>query len=284
MKRKNKAGLTAWKRFVSKSHSARGRLRIGIVGKYFETGEFALMDSYISVVEAVKHAAWSIGKSPEIVWLSADGYEKNPKALRELKEFSGIIVPGGFGSRGVEGKIAAIRFCRENRIPYFGLCFGMQLAVIEFARNVSRIKGATSREFDQEARHPVIDVMESQKDKLSRKEYGGTMRLGAYLCKLRSGTLAHDTYKKGIISERHRHRYEVNPQYVMKLSEAGLKFSGVSPDHSLMEIAELPKNKHPFFLGTQFHPELQSRPLKPHPLYVAFAKAASKRRPLRSRA
>ncbi|MDP3901275.1 MAG: CTP synthase [bacterium] len=284
MRRKKVRDLRAWRRFVAKSHAGRGKVRIGIVGKYFETGEFSLMDSYISVIEAIKHAAWDIGKSPEIVWLSAGDYEKNPRALRELREFSGIIVPGGFGSRGVEGKIAAIRFCRENKIPYFGLCFGMQLAVIEFARNVCRIKGATSREFEKGAEHPVIDVMESQKDKLRAKEYGGTMRLGAYPCKLRSGTLAHDTYKKSAISERHRHRYEVNPQYVMKLSEGGLKFSGVSPDHSLMEIAELPKTKHPFFLGTQFHPELQSRPLAPHPLFVAFLKAASMRRLLRSRA
>ncbi|MDO8655304.1 MAG: CTP synthase [bacterium] len=253
-------------------------VRIGIVGKYFETGDFTLMDSYLSVIEAIKHACWAHNREPVITWLSAEIFEKNTKALEELKKFDGIIVPGGFGNRGVEGKIRAIEYCRKRRIPYFGLCLGMQLMVIEFARNVCRLKGATSGEFQKNAQYPVIDIMEEQKAKLSKKEYGGTMRLGSYACKLRSGTLAEKAYKKGLISERHRHRYEVNPKYIMKLTEGGLKFSGVSPDHRLMEIAELPQIKHPFFLGTQFHPEFQSRPLHPHPLFREFVAACIKSR------
>ena len=251
--------------------------RIGIVGKYFETGDFTLMDSYISVIEAIKHASWAHNREPIIAWLSAETYEKNPQALEELKKFDGIIVPGGFGNRGGEGKIRAIEYCRKRKIPYFGLCLGMQLMVIEFARNVCRLKGATSGEFQKNAQYPVIDIMEDQKVKLSKKEYGGTMRLGSYACKLRSGTLAEKAYKKGFVSERHRHRYEVNPKYIMKLTEGGLKFSGVSPDHRLMEIAELPQTKHPFFLGTQFHPEFQSRPLNPHPLFREFVGACMRR-------
>ena len=161
-------------------------------------------------------------------------------------------------------------------MPYFGLCYGMQLLVIEYARNKANLPGATTAEIHKDAPHPVIDIMPDQKEKMLKEDYGGTMRLGTYPCKLRSGTIAHAAYGAGEVSERHRHRYEVNPQYVMKLTEAGLKFSGVSPDHTLMEIAELPQEEHPFFLGTQFHPEFLSRPLDPHPLFVAFVKAAGK--------
>ncbi len=181
---------------------------------------------------------------------------------------------GGFGSRGVEGIIAAIRFAREQKIPYFGLCYGMQLMCVEYARNVAGLAGANTAEIDSHAPHTVIDLMPEQKEKIKRGEYGGTMRLGTYPCALKDGTIARTAYGAADIGERHRHRYEVNPAYIQKLQDAGLVFSGASPDGRLMEIAELPKEKHSFMLGTQFHPEFLSRPLAPHPLFMAFIKAA----------
>jgi CTP synthase len=197
--------------------------------------------------------------------------------LKELDTYDGIIVPGGFGSRGIEGKIAVIQYCRENKIPYFGLCYGMQLAVTEFARHVAGMKDANTTEINPKTPFPVIDIMPEQKKNLQDKNFGATMRLGAYPANIKNGTVAHVAYGKESISERHRHRYEVNPEYIQKLEDAGLVFSGTSPDGLLMEIAELPKTKHPFFLGTQFHPELKSRPLDPHPLFVAFIKASISR-------
>ena len=186
-------------------------------------------------------------------------------------------MPGGFGETGIEGIIGAIKYARENKIPYFGLCYGMQLMVIEYARHVAGLKGANTAEINPKAPHVVIDVMLDQKDKLSKADYGGTMRLGTYPCKLRSNTIAREAYGKDMVDERHRHRYEVNNAYVAKLTESGLIFSGMSPDHKLCEIAELPKEAHPFMLGTQFHPEFLSRPLTPHPLFTAFLQAASKK-------
>ena len=185
-------------------------------------------------------------------------------------------MPGGFGSRGIEGKIAAIRYCREKKIPYFGLCYGMQLMVAEFARSAG-MKDANTTEINPRTAHPVIDVMPEQKKNLKEKHYGATMRLGAYPAKLKPGTVAAAAYGKRLVSERHRHRYEVNPDYVARLEKKGLVFSGISPDRRLMEIAELPREKHPFFLGTQFHPEFKSRPLAPHPLFREFIRAAANR-------
>ncbi|MBI4123152.1 MAG: CTP synthase [Parcubacteria group bacterium] len=251
-------------------------VRIGIVGKYFETGDFTLMDSYISVIESIEHASWAHNKDPVITWLSAEAYEKDRGSLEELKRFDGIIVPGGFGNRGVEGKMRAIEYCRKRKIPYLGLCLGMQLMVIEFARNLCKIQGAMSREFDAKAKHAVIDVMPDQKALLKERHYGGTMRLGSYACRIKRGTLAWDAYGRESISERHRHRYEVNNEYRERLEKHGMVMSGVNPERNLVEIAEL-KN-HPFFLGTQFHPEFQSRPLKPHPLFREFIAAAIKAR------
>jgi CTP synthase len=190
-----------------------------------------------------------------------------------LDKFNGIIVPGGFGSRGIEGKISVIQYCRENKIPYFGLCYGMQLAVTEFARHVAGMKNANTTEINPKSPFPVVDIMPEQKKNLQEKNFGATMRLGAYPAILKNESIAQRAYAQSEISERHRHRYEVNPEYIEKLEKAGLKFSGTSPDGRLMEIAELPLTKHPFFLGTQFHPELKSRPLNPHPLFVAFLKA-----------
>ena len=194
-----------------------------------------------------------------------------------MKEYDGVVVPGGFGSRGIEGKIKAIQFCRENKIPYFGLCYGMQLLVIEFARNVLGIKDAHTTEVDEKTSSPIIDIMPEQKKHMEDGNYGATMRLGAYDAVLSKGTIAYKAYGKAKISERHRHRYEVNPDYVQKIEKAGLVFSGKSPSGVLMEIAELPKSEHPFFLASQFHPEFKSSPLKSHPLFLEFAKAAKVR-------
>ena len=184
-------------------------------------------------------------------------------------------MPGGFGSRGVEGKVRVARYCREHQIPYFGLCYGMQIAIVEYARDVVGWQDAHTTEINPKTKHPVIDIMPEQKKNLVNKNYGATMRLGAYPAQLKKGTIAAPAYGTLSISERHRHRYEVNPEFVAQLEKAGLVFSGVSPNRKLMEVAELPHDQHPFFLGTQFHPELKSRPLRPHPLFVEFLKAAS---------
>jgi CTP synthase len=274
--------LKEWEGLVKLIRNSPKTVNIGIVGKYFESGHFTLMDSYISVIEAIKHAAFSQGRKAKISWISSEEFEKDPKSLKELGKYDGIIVPGGFGNRGIEGKIKAIEYCRKNKIPFFGLCLGLQLSVIEFARDVVGIKDATSREFDKNAKNPVIDVMQEQKKLLKEKHYGGTMRLGAYDCQVQEGTISYKAYKdwvkdpKGpyMISERHRHRYEVNNDYRDILKEKGLVIAGVNPKKNLVEIIEL--RNHPFFVGTQFHPEFKSRPLKPHPLFKEFIKAAIK--------
>jgi len=226
------------------------------------------------VIEAIKHAAFFFQRRPQIDWLNAEEYERNSKALAGLKKYDGIIVPGGFGLRGVEGKIKAIEFCRKNKIPYLGLCYGMQLMVVEFSRHVCGLKDAHTTEIDRETKNPVIDIMPEQKKNLADKNFGATMRLGAYPAALKERTIAFSAYKKHLISERHRHRWEVNPEYVEMLEKNGLIFSGRSPEGRLMEIAELPKSQHPFFLGSQFHPEFKSAPLNPHPLFKEFIRAA----------
>ena len=269
-----KNDLKDWKELVKTMKRNGKTVKIGMVGKYFETGNFTLMDSYISVIEAIKHASFYNKRKPEIFWLSAEKYEKNPNSLKELKNYDGIIVPGGFGSRGIEGKIKAIEFCRKNKIPYLGLCLGMQLAVIEFARNICKIKDAYSTEFSKKCQ-PVIDVMEEQKALLKEKKYGGTMRLGAYKCKLTPKTISFRAYGKRIISERHRHRYELNNTFRDILQQKGLKIAGINPAKDLVEIIEI--ENHPFFVATQFHPEFKSRPLKPHPLFREFVRACIKK-------
>ncbi|MDO8470644.1 MAG: CTP synthase [bacterium] len=277
-----KKDLQDWRKLVKTIHTKKREVRIGVVGKYFETGDFTLMDSYISVIEAIKHASWAEKRNPVVTWLSAEKYEKNPSATKELSSFDGVIVPGGFGNRGVEGKIKAIEYCRKRKIPYFGLCFGMQLAVIEFARNVCGIKNAHSTELSSAKNmEPVIDVMEEQKSLLKDKRYGGTMRLGSWACVLKEGSLAKKAYEKSgetksVIYERHRHRYEVNNKYLPLIEKKGLIASGTHPEADLAEIMEL--KGHPFFLGTQFHPELKSRPLNPHPLFREFIRACIKAR------
>ena len=266
--------LSEWEAFVKKSKNGGRVVNIAVVGKYFDSGEFVLADSYISVLEALKHAAYHQDLKLKISYLDSEEYEKNPEKLEELGQYQGILVPGGFGSRGIEGVIAAVRYARENKIPYFGLCYGMQLLTIEYARNVAGMQGANTAEIDPAAPYTVIDFMPEQKEKIAKGQYGGSMRLGAYPCALADGTVAQQAYGVAEIKERHRHRYEVNPDYIKKLEDAGLVFSGTSPDRTLMEIAELPATGHPFFLGTQFHPEFLSRPLSPHPLFMAFIKAA----------
>lgn len=273
-KRKKVPNLTAWKKMFTTVTSPKKEVRIGVVGKYFSTGDFLLSDAYLSVLEAIKHAAWSQQAKPIIEWLNAEAYEKDPKALKELSNYDGILIPGGFGSRGIEGKIAAINFVRKNKIPYFGLCYGMQCAVIEFARNELGWKDAHTEEINAKSAHPVIHLMHGQDAKLKRTGMGGTLRLGSYECDVKKGTIAHAAYGANQISERHRHRYEFNNTYKAELEHAGLVISGTSPDGTLVEMVEV-KN-HPFFIGVQFHPEFQSRPLSPHPLFVGFIKAAMK--------
>lgn len=212
-------------------------------------------------------------KKPIISWLNSVDFEKNPKKLEDLKKYDGIIAPGGFGSRGVEGIIQAVKFARENKIPYFGLCYGMQMMVIEYARNILHLKDANTHEVNPSSKNIVIDIMESQKEHLKNNFYGGSMRLGVYKAVLRDDTVARNAYGKKEIMERHRHRYEVNPAFIGDLEAKGFVFSGRSPDGRLMEIAELSQKEHPFFLGTQFHPEFLARPLSPHPLFTAFIKA-----------
>ena len=271
-KRHNNA---VWKKLVTSIHRAQKPVRIAIVGKYFTSGAFALTDSYLSVIEAVKHAAWSQGRKPEIVWVSAEEYEKNPSKLKELNKFDGVIIPGGFGERGIEGKISVIKYLRLHNIPFLGLCYGLQLAVVEYARNIVGLKKAHTSEIDTKTPYPVIDTLPDQVAKILNKQLGGTMRLGAYDCKLKKGSVVYKLYGKEMISERHRHRYEVNNEYKKQLEDAGLVISGINPKTNLAEMIELPKHK--FFVGTQAHPELKSRPLHPHPLFVGLIKAAIKK-------
>ena len=265
--------LSHWKRFVSRSKHTKDTVKIAVVGKYFSSGDFVLSDVYISVLEAIKYSSYKLGLKPEIVYLSAQEFA-DKKNLKKLKQFDGILVPGGFGKTGIDGKLNVIEYARKQKIPYFGLCYGMQLAVLEFAKNVLKLKNASTEEIDPKAEHLVIGVMADQKDKIAQANMGGTMRLGQYETTLKKGSVAQKAYKQAEVLERHRHRYEVNPAYVTDLQAAGLVFSGTSPDGQLMEIMELPAEVHPFFVGVQFHPELQARPLDPHPLFTAFIKAS----------
>ncbi|MEK7501793.1 MAG: CTP synthase (glutamine hydrolyzing), partial [Patescibacteria group bacterium] len=325
----------AWKNMaegIKNNHEH--EIHIGIVGKYFNTGDFILSDAYLSVIEAIKFSAYAMNVKPIVHAVNARDFEIDSKStnasllaggalprssLRSssrdsshpsdaasrslfgidysiLDKFDGIIVPGGFGESGIEGKLNVIRYARENKIPYFGLCYGMQLMTIEFARNVLGLKNAHTAEINPKSPYLIIDIMPDQKKKIAEGNYGGTMRLGQYPAKLMKGTIANEAYSRAIqnvkvkikndkkvisaltIHERHRHRYEVNPKYIERLEKGGLVFSGKSPDGVLMEIAELPragtKNSHPFFLGTQFHPEFTARPLVPHPLFTEFIRMA----------
>jgi CTP synthase len=276
------ADLRDWRGFVERIKGADKELTIGIVGKYFDTGDFVLSDAYLSVIEALKFSGAELGIKPKIEWVNAKDLEKaeggDEGVSAMLGKYDGIIVPGGFGETGIEGKLKAARFAREHQIPYFGLCYGMHMLVIEYARSVLGLSDAHTVEINPETPNPVVDVMPEQAVNIAEGRYGGTMRLGVYPAELKEGTIARDAYGVATVEERHRHRYEINPAYIERLTDAGLVFSGTSPDGVLMEIAELPRETHPFYLGTQFHPELQARPLSPHPLFTEFLRASAKNR------
>ncbi len=265
--------LEEWKKFVQKRAKAKKELRVAVVGKYFDTGDYTLSDAYVSVIEAVKFSSYWKDADTKLTWINSKEYETNPRKIEELKDFDGVIVPGGFGESGIEGVIKTIEYVRKNKIPYLGLCYGMQLAVIEYCRNVLGWKDAHTAEINPKASKVVIDIMPEQKKNLETGNYGATMRLGAYTAHLKEGTIVQKAYGKKEVSERHRHRYEVAQEYIGEIEKEGLVFSGTSPDGRLMEFVELPKKVHPFFVGTQAHPEFKARPLHPHPLFTAFVEA-----------
>jgi len=260
-----------WKKFMENSKKAKGTVKIGLIAKYLSNE-----DTYKSINDALKAAFWSFRKNVKVVWIDAEEIES--KGTQALGDLSGIIVPGGFGSRGTEGKIAAAKYARENGMPFFGLCFGMQIAVIEFARNVIGWPSATSGEFNPKSKKQVIHIMPEQRKNVEEANYGATMRLGAYPCIVDKASKTYKLYGTDKISERHRHRYEFNNDHRDEFVKAGMILAGLSPDHHLVEIIELPH--HPFYIGTQFHPEFKSRPDQPHPLFVGFAEACLKRPPL----
>jgi len=273
---KKKTNLTKWKKFVSTINNAKKTVNIAVVGKYFGTGDYTLSDSYISVIEAIKHAAVFNKVRPELTWVDSEEFENNPNKVKMLSKFDAVIVPGGFGTRGVEGIITAIKYCREKKLPYLGICYGMQLACIEFVRNVLGKKKANTMEMDKDTKEPVIIVNPFQAKNIREQRFGGTMRLGAYDCTLRKGSKARKAYGKDTISERHRHRYEFNNDYAKEIDTAGLEIVGVNPESELVEVVEL--KDHPFFVGIQYHPEFKSRPMDPHPLFRELVKAAKSKK------
>ena len=273
--------LEDWEKMVGRVKAKKEKtVTVAIVGKYFATGEYQLRDSYAALMDAIDHSAWQQGVGTNVRWIQAEKLEKGD--MEELEGIDGVIVPIGWGPRGVEGKIKAIQYVRENKIPYLGLCYGMQLAVVEFARNVAGLTKAHTTECDSKTPYPVIYTNPGQDENLKRRAYGGTMRLGRWECCVVKGTIAdesymkHDAYDdsvKRMVGERHRHRYELNDAYTKRLEGAGLVVAGRSVIEKLVEIIELPKSVHPFFLGTQYHPEYRSRPLKPHPLFLSYIDA-----------
>lgn len=273
LKNSQPINLKAWKQFVARSKNTGEVVKIAVVGKYFNSGDFVLSDVYLSVLEAIKYSAYKLNLKPEISYLGAQDFADKSK-LKELKKYDGVLVPGGFGATGIDGKLNVIEYVRKNKIPFFGICYGMQLAVLEYAQNVLKLKNASTEEIDPKAEHLVIGIMPEQRENLAKQKLGGTMRLGQYPAILKAGSIAQKAYGKKEILERHRHRYEVNPEYISALAEKGMVFSGESPNGQLMEIVELPIIEHSFFVGVQFHPELQARPLDPHPLFTAFIKAS----------
>ncbi len=259
------ADLSRWEDLVQRVYNPKDEVVIGIVGKYVE-----YEDSYKSLKEALVHGALAYNLKLRVDWIEAEGLESKEQSVQaQLEAVDGVLVPGGFGKRGIEGMLKGIRYARENKVPYFGICLGMQTACIEFARNVCGLEQANSSEFDPATPHRVIYKLRELR---GVEELGGTMRLGAWPCRLEPGSLAHQAYGEAEISERHRHRYEFNREYESLLTAAGLRISGATPDGTYVEIVEIPE--HPFFLGCQFHPEFKSKPLEPHPLFRAFIKAS----------
>jgi CTP synthase len=262
-----KPDLTPWNKLLTKIRKIDKKVTIGLIGKYTEN-----IDAYISVNEALKSACYNNNVSLDLIWIDSAKVEKNDrKEIAKLKKLDGLVVPGGFGSRGIEGKIRAAKYARENKVPYLGLCLGSQILAIEYARNVANLEDANSEEFNPKSKNLIVHYLPGQSD---TREKGGTLRLGAYPCVVKKGTKAYQAYKTNKISERHRHRYEFNNDYREVLEKAGLVISGDSPNHNLMEIVEI--KDHPFMLGSQFHPEFKSRPLRAHPLFNDFIKASEK--------
>jgi len=274
--RKEKLDLQPWEQFIKKISRLKKPVKVGIIGKYFDTGSYKLSDSYISVIEAVKHAAWNNNVQPTIEWIDSKVFEKQPEKISSLENLDAIIVPGGFGLSGIDGKIAAIRYVRGHSIPYLGLCLGMQLAVVEYAQNVCGLPQANTTEVDKKTPHPVIDFIPEQVDIIRESRYGASMRLGSYPALLKKGSIVQKLYGKTNVHERHRHRYEVNPEYVELLEKNHLIFSGRSPNGVLMEFMEL--TNHPYFVATQAHPEFKSRPMKPSPLFNGLIQAIKKKK------
>lgn len=278
VKKENATLKKEWSHFADKTKITVKKARIGIVGKYFTSGEYELEDSYVCVIESLKHAFYFHNSAPDISWISSEQIEK--EGTDALRRFDGLIVPQGWGNRGTEGMIKTITFARENSIPFLGLCFGMQMAAIEFARNVVKLDGANSVEVNEHTKNPIIHVMPHQVEYLKNNQYGGTIRLGAWPTILKEGTRLFNLYKEyknnqyslPKVEERHRHRYEFNPHYLSLFEKKGMVMSGMSPDGKLVEAIEL--TDHPFFIGVQYHPELKSRPLSPHPIFIGFIKAA----------
>lgn len=264
--------LQAWKRMVKQAQAPVSPLRVGIVGKYFSTGSFTLSDSYVSVIEAVKHAAWKLRRRVEITWLDAERYERQPPQVKDIGRFDALIVPGGFGKRGVEGKIAVLRYARIHQLPVLGLCYGMQLMAVEFARHVLGWSDAHTTEVKPKTSKPVIDLMPEQQRLLKERHLGGSMRLGSYPCRLTTKTKTVDAYGRQQIVERHRHRYEFQNAYRAAFVKAGMMVAGVEPKRDLVEVLELVD--HPWYVGTQYHPEFLSHPLRPHPLFLGLLRVA----------
>lgn len=282
-----KPNLQPWREFVGKIKAKKRKtVTVAIIAKYIATGDYELKDSYVSLIESLNFAGWKNDQEVKLTFVNAEQLEKGTKtAVDALEAADGVIVPIGWGERGVEGKIRAIKYSRENKVPYLGLCYGMQLASIEFARNVCGLEGAHTTEVDPDSPHPIIHDIPFEEKYQRIKGEGASMRLGAYDCVLKPGTLAYKIYKenggfkdssRNLISERHRHRYEFNNAYREQLEKAGFVISGTSPDDFFVEMIELPQDKHPFFLATQAHPEYKSRPLDPHPIFIEYLKAVEK--------
>ncbi|PIQ71986.1 CTP synthetase [Candidatus Roizmanbacteria bacterium CG11_big_fil_rev_8_21_14_0_20_37_16] len=271
----NKPNLTDWKKLVEKIYSKKDKvINIAIIGKYFGTGDYQLKDSYAALFDALDHASFEIGVEVKTHWIDAVKVDKNGADI--IGKPDGIIVPIGWGERGAEGMIAGASYARKNKIPYLGLCYGMQLAVIAFARDILGWSDANTNENNSETKHPVIHLMPAQKKYMDKRSYGGTMRLGSWEARVKKGTKAFDIYKAEDTSERHRHRYEFNDEFSKDLEKQGLIVSARSVVENLAEIIELPESIHPFYFGTQGHPEYKSRPLRPHPIFVEFLKACKK--------
>lgn len=280
-----KPNLSPWKGLIDQIKRKKEKVvEIAIVGKYFGTGDYELRDSYAALFDAIDHAAWKVGVNTKIKYVNAEKVEKNGPE-KEIGNPDGIVVPIGWGERGAEGMIASANYAREKKIPYLGLCYGMQLAVVAFARGVLGWKDAHTTEDNPKTKHPVIHLIESQRELMEKRAYGGTMRLGGWKAIVKKGTRAYELYKKyggllnenGLTSERHRHRYEFNNEYTKDFEKAGLVISGRSIEENLCEIIELPKDMHPFYMGTQGHPEYKSRPLTPHPFFIGFIEACARK-------